>query len=83
MPRIPRDLSGVELCRLLGFVGYRVTRQRGSHIRLEADHQKGIHRLTVPDHGSIKIGTLNNILADVADKLEIAKSELVERLFDK
>jgi predicted RNA binding protein YcfA (HicA-like mRNA interferase family) len=81
MPRIPRDLSARDLCRLLELLGYAVTRQHGSHIRLEATHPSGTHRLTVPNHDSIKIGTLNHILADVAGVTGITKSELVEQLF--
>jgi len=32
--KIPRDISGEELARLLKKYGYEVTRQKGSHIRL-------------------------------------------------
>ena len=81
MPRIPRDLSGRELCKQLEQLGYMVTRQQGSHIRIEATHPNGSHRLTIPDHDSIKIGTLNNILADVAEAIGITKSVLADRLF--
>ena len=81
MPRIPRDLSGREVCRLLERFGYEVTRQQGSHIRLEATHPTGTHRLTVPNHDSLKIGTLNSILIDVAGVIGVTKSELVEQLF--
>jgi predicted RNA binding protein YcfA (HicA-like mRNA interferase family) len=35
--RLPRDLSGSDLVKALGRLGYRVTRQSGSHIRLSAD----------------------------------------------
>ena len=81
MPKIPRDLSGRELCQLLERFGYQMTRQQGSHIRLEATLVTGTHRLTVPNHDSIKIGTLNGILADVAGVIGITKSELADRLF--
>ena len=83
MPRIPRDLSGRELCRKLESFGYELVRQQGSHIRLEAVHQSGFHRLTVPDHNSVKIGTLNNILSDVAVAMGTTKAEVVERLFQQ
>lgn len=45
--KLPRDLSGLELARALGKVGYRVTRQTGSHLRLtiEAPTQ---HHVTIP-----------------------------------
>lgn len=32
--RLPRDLSGRELAKLLEKLGYRATRQKGSHVRL-------------------------------------------------
>jgi hypothetical protein len=32
MPRIPRDLSAKQLCRLLERLGYEVTRQQGIKI---------------------------------------------------
>ncbi len=32
--KLPRDISGEELARLLGRYAYRVVRQTGSHIRL-------------------------------------------------
>jgi hypothetical protein len=32
--RIPRDLNGVQLAKSLGRLGYEVTRQKGSHIRI-------------------------------------------------
>ena len=35
----------------------------------------------IPNHDSIKIGTLNHILADVAGVIGVTKSELVNRLF--
>lgn len=34
MTRLPRDVTGEELARALGKVGYEATRQTGSHIRL-------------------------------------------------
>lgn len=39
--RLPRDLTGAELVRRLAKLGYRQTRQTGSHVRLscEALHQ--------------------------------------------
>ena len=81
MPRIPRGLSGKELCRLLETLGYEVTRRRGSHIRLTALHTAGRHAVTVPDHQSVKIGTLNSILADIAEAMGIPRRDLMERLF--
>jgi len=33
-PRLPRDVSGADLAKLLAALGYTVTRQKGSHLRL-------------------------------------------------
>jgi predicted RNA binding protein YcfA (HicA-like mRNA interferase family) len=78
--RIPRDLGGLELVKLLGKYGFRMTRQTGSHIRLTSDI-KGVYHLTIPRHKPLKIGTLNNILRDVAEYLEIDKQDLIKGLF--
>jgi predicted RNA binding protein YcfA (HicA-like mRNA interferase family) len=80
--KIPRDLSGVELVKAMRQVGYDVVRQTGSHIRL-VTHERGQHHVTVPNHDSIKIGTLAGILSDVAYHLGISRDELGRRLFGK
>ncbi|HUT98854.1 MAG TPA: type II toxin-antitoxin system HicA family toxin [bacterium] len=38
--KLPRDVSGVKLARRLGKLGYVVTRQTGSHIRLAKEDDK-------------------------------------------
>jgi predicted RNA binding protein YcfA (HicA-like mRNA interferase family) len=78
--RLPRDVSGRDLAKALSKVGYAVTRQTGSHIRLTTQAQ-GEHHVTVPDHDLIRIGTLAGILSDVADHLGIGRDELARRLF--
>ncbi len=81
MPRkLPRDLAGPELAKALGRVGYRVTRQSGSHIRLTAD-QPSQHHITIPAHDPLKLGTLAAVLSDVAQNLQLERDELLERLF--
>jgi predicted RNA binding protein YcfA (HicA-like mRNA interferase family) len=47
--RLPRDLSGPELVRRLGKLGYVATRQSGSHVRLTTQ-EHGEHHITVPNH---------------------------------
>ncbi len=79
--RLPRDLSGHELIRLLRRYGYEPTRQVGSHIRLQSVFRGRPHRITIPDHSSLRLGTLNAILADVAEYLEIERSQLQQDLF--
>ena len=61
--KLPRDISGGELAKLLKKFGYTAVRQSGSHIRLTT-FQKGEHHLTIPQHDPLKIGTLSAILSD-------------------
>lgn len=49
-------------------------------MRLTTTISGGFH-ITIPTHKSLKIGTLNNILSDIADYLEINKEELLLELF--
>ncbi len=81
---LPRDLSGDELVRLLNrCYGYRVIRQRGSHMRLVTDFKGHEHRVSVPRHSQLKAGTLSGILSRVAAYLEISQDELRRTLFDE
>ena len=78
--RLPRDLSGSDLAQALRKLGYSITRQTGSHLRL-ATHEHGEHHLTIPQHAALRIGTLSAILADVAVHFEISREQLFDRLF--
>ncbi|HEU0076643.1 MAG TPA: type II toxin-antitoxin system HicA family toxin [Longimicrobiaceae bacterium] len=79
-PRLPRDLSGAQLARALGVLGYTVTRQAGSHMRLTTQ-QGGEHHVTVPAHTPLRVGTLAAILAEVAQHFGLERGELLEKLF--
>ena len=78
--KLPRDISGNKLAKLLKKYNYDITRQTGSHVRLTTN-LKGEHHITIPNHDSIKIGTINNILNDVSQHLEISKQDLIRELF--
>jgi len=80
MPKVPRDLSHKELCKALCKYGYAITRQTGSHIRLKSSFMGYERSITITAHNPIKIGTLNNILNDVANYLKIQREELIEAL---
>ena len=54
----------------------------GSHIPLTADAPKQ-HHITIPNHDPIRLGTLSNIVADVAAHLGLPRDEALERLFGK
>lgn len=78
--RLPRDVSGVDLARLLGRLGYSITRQTGSHLRLTcADPPQ--HHITIPAHDALRVGTLAAILQAVATRHGLTRDALVEKLF--
>jgi predicted RNA binding protein YcfA (HicA-like mRNA interferase family) len=78
--RIPRDLTGKDLIKALVKLGYEVTRQSGSHIRLSTS-RNGTHHITIPDHRPIKVGTLSGILGDIAAHHQMTREELLNLLF--
>ncbi len=43
--RMPRDISAADLVKALGRLGYRVTRQKGSHIRLTTERDGEHHEV--------------------------------------
>jgi predicted RNA binding protein YcfA (HicA-like mRNA interferase family) len=79
--KIPRDLHGMEPARLLEGLGYRITRQTGSHMRLTTVEGTE-HHITIPRHAHLKTGTLDSILKEVAEQQNVAKEEIVRRLLD-
>ena len=78
--KLPREISGVELAKLLKKYGYEITRQTGSHIRLTTT-TKGEHHITIPAHKFLKIGTLSGILNDIAAHFKMNKDDLIKALF--
>lgn len=63
--KLPRDVSGRRLAKLLERYDYTVVRQRGSHMRLERSGGEAVP-LTIPDHNALRAGTLSAILTAVA-----------------
>jgi predicted RNA binding protein YcfA (HicA-like mRNA interferase family) len=78
--KLPKDLSANDLIKSLAKLGYVKTRQTGSHIRLTTQ-VFGEHYVTVPNHDPIKIGTLSNILNNIAQHFGISRDDLLTRLF--
>jgi predicted RNA binding protein YcfA (HicA-like mRNA interferase family) len=78
--RLPRDLSGSDLAHSLRKLGYSVTRQTGSHLRLTT-YEHGEHHLTIPLHSPLRIGTLSAILYDVSTHFKLSREQLLENLF--
>lgn len=81
--RLPRDLSGEKVARLLEQrYGYRVSRSRGSHMTATLTKRDGKrHSVTVPKHREVRIGTLDAIVTDVAEFHGQSKREVRETLF--
>ena len=78
--KLPRDLSGKELVTLLcREFGYRLVHQVGSHVILETE-EPSHHRLAVPDHTVLRIGTLNAIVRAVGSAKGIDKTHVVAKL---
>jgi len=74
---LPRDLSGAELIKLLcKHYGYHRVNQEGSHVILETDSPRS-HRLAVPDHNPLRVGTLNAILRAVAAVKGVEKADIL------
>lgn len=82
MPKIPRDISGKDLAVYLKKYGYEITRQTGSHIRLTTSIKGDPHNITIPVHKPLKIGTLNNIIKDIAIYLMIDELDLIKELLE-
>jgi predicted RNA binding protein YcfA (HicA-like mRNA interferase family) len=70
--KLPRDVSGPEAVKALRRLGFMVTRQDGSHIRLS---KGGLH-VTVPNHRTLLPKTLQSILRQA----NITVEEFVENL---
>lgn len=81
--KLPRDLSGHELAKMLRRYGYEIVRQSGSHIQLKSKVLGTDHIVTVPAHKILKVGTLNSILSRTAVYLQMGRSELIKELFEK
>jgi predicted RNA binding protein YcfA (HicA-like mRNA interferase family) len=77
--KLPRDIDATTLKQMLLPLGYTVTRQTGSHLRLTTQNQ-GQHHITIPNHSPIKVGTLNSILRDIAEHLGLSRDELLDQI---
>jgi predicted RNA binding protein YcfA (HicA-like mRNA interferase family) len=78
--KLPRDLSGAELIQLLcKHLGYRRVHQQGSHVILETETPRQ-HRISIPDHSSLRIGTLNGILKAITNAKGIRKEDILRLL---
>lgn len=76
--KLPRNLSGREFIKSLEKIGYEVTRQKGSHVRLTCRFPTE-HHITIPNHDPIKLGTLSAILGEIALHRKQTMDELVSQ----
>ena len=67
MSKLPR-LSGQECVAILLRLGFRVVRQRGSHIVMRRDDP--FAQVTVPDHKELDRGTLRAIIRQAGLSVE-------------
>jgi predicted RNA binding protein YcfA (HicA-like mRNA interferase family) len=78
--KLPRDLSGLELIKLLcKNYGYRRVNQERSHVILETNTPRQ-HRISIPDHTPLRIGTLNAILKAIAKVQGVERETILRRL---
>lgn len=78
--KLPRGLSGQELVRALCRVwGYKRVHQEGSHAILETD-VPGHHRIAIPLHKDLRVGTLNAVLKAVARHKGVNREQLLNSL---
>ena len=78
--KLPRDIDGPQLAKALSVLGYRITRQKGSHIRITT-LENGENHQVIPCHSPVKPGTLSSILKHVATHHRLTMEELL-RLLD-
>ena len=70
--KLPRDLSGQRVIKGLKRLGFEVTKQEGSHVRLT----KGNLRVTVPNHPALLPKTLQSVLRQAGVTFEQLKAVL-------
>ena len=78
--KLPRDLSGVDLIKVLcKHFGYAHVNQEGSHVILETNNPRP-HRISIPGHCPLRVGTLNSILRVVATVKGVEKEDILSFL---
>jgi len=78
--KVPRDLSGEQLIKVLcRDWGYCQVHQAGSHVIPETE-MPGHHRLSVPNHNPLRVGTLNAIVRTVAAHKGVERQTLLDSL---
>jgi len=68
MTKLPTDLSGKELVKILSKIGFAFQRQKGSHLVLRRESPSA--RVVVPNHRNLRVGTLRTILNEAGITIE-------------
>ncbi len=68
-PQLP-VISGRKAVEVFKTIGYKVVRQRGSHIRLRDEINPKHLPLTIPDHKELKFGLLRKLIRDAGLTVE-------------
>ena len=78
-PKLPRDIDGTRLIRILcSRFGYTVRNRVGSHMLLERQNATG--HLAVPAHKSLRVGTLGTILSMFEEQTGASRDDLLRLL---
>ena len=68
MTKLPTDLSGQELVKILSRIGFVFQRQQGSHMVLR--RESPFARVVVPNHRTLRVGTLRTILNQAGNTVD-------------
>ncbi|HEY9423074.1 MAG TPA: type II toxin-antitoxin system HicA family toxin [Thermoanaerobaculia bacterium] len=66
----PPSVSGEDVIQALIRLGFRIARQRGSHVILRKDTESGAVGCSVPLHRELALGTLRGVLKQAGVSLE-------------
>lgn len=78
--KVPRDLSGEALAKCLCKKwSYRRVHQTGRHIILDTE-EPSQQRVSVPNHDSLRVGTLNSLLSVIAKHKQTNREFILKSL---
>jgi len=68
MMKLPTDLSGKELAKLVSKIGFVFQRQKGSHMVFR--RESPFARVVIPNHRRLRVGPLRTILNEAGITVE-------------
>lgn len=78
--KLPRDVYGRNLAAVLcRHWGYAKVNQVGSHMILQTETPEH-HRISIPDHKPLRLGTFNAILREVATAQKTTRESILATL---